>query len=69
MKLKYKHIEAAREIRMWIGQVIFPGAIAVAWIMNNTNAKDKVNNVVCNAKWKFKETKDKVKKFRNKESQ
>ena len=29
--IKYKHIEAAREVRLWIGQIIVPAAtIAVA---------------------------------------
>jgi len=29
--IKYKHIEAAREVRLWIGQIVVPAAtIAVA---------------------------------------
>lgn len=32
--LKYKHIEAAREVRLWIGQVIVPLAGVVVTTMS-----------------------------------
>ena len=53
--MTYKQIEASREIRLWIGQVIVPAVTTAAAIlyMNpelRQKAADKVNNI----KAKFK---------------
>ena len=34
--MKYKHIEAAREVRLWIGQIIVPAATVAATITTLT---------------------------------
>lgn len=31
--IKYKHIEAARELRLWLGQVIIPTVTVVGSVM------------------------------------
>lgn len=31
--IKYKHIEAAREVRLWLGQVIIPGVTVLGSVM------------------------------------
>lgn len=53
--IKYKHIEASREVRLWIGQVIVPGTIAAMMIWNNPDAR-------CAIKQKTNEIKHKVKR-------
>lgn len=58
MKLKYKHIEASRELRLWIGQVVMPAVIAVnLYTLQHpevkSKAKLKYNNFKMNIKNKF----------------
>lgn len=47
--MTYKQIEASREMRLWIGQVIVPAAVAAIAIASNPNTRDyiskKYNNV------------------------
>ena len=47
--MTYKQIEASREMRLWIGQVIVPAAAAAIAIASNPNTRDyiskKYNNV------------------------
>ena len=47
--MTYKQIEASREMRLWIGQVIIPAAAAAVAIASNPNTRDyiskKYNNV------------------------
>lgn len=47
--MTYKQIEACREMRLWIGQVIVPAAAAAIAIASNPNTRDyiskKYNNV------------------------
>ena len=47
--MTYKQIEASREMRLWIGQVIVPAAAAAIAIASNPNIRDyiskKYNNV------------------------
>lgn len=40
--LKYKHIEASREVRLWIGQVIIPTAMMGVTIMSIPGVKEKI---------------------------
>lgn len=53
--MTYKQIEASREIRLWVTQVIVPtvGLVAAA-VMMNPDLKETVTN-------KFEEFKDRVK--------
>lgn len=54
--MTYKQIEASREIRLWIGQVIVPAAIGIAGIVAlHPELKEK-------AKDKFVSIKNKLKK-------
>lgn len=53
--LKYKHIEASRELRLWVAQIIIPtlsiGAIAYG---NNEQFRKAVDKKIENIKNKFK---------------
>ena len=40
--MTYKQIEASREMRLWIGQVIVPAAAAAIAIASNPNTRDYV---------------------------
>ena len=55
--MTYKQIEASREMRLWIGQVIVPAAVAAVAIASNPNTRDyiskKYNNVKSRIKKKF----------------
>lgn len=53
--MKHKHIEASREARLWIGQIIIPAATAV--LMVSPEAREwttrKVQNAIHSIKSKF----------------
>ena len=51
--MTYKQIEASREVRLWIGQVIVPALAVGAMVMANPETRDKVNA-------KIKEVKNKI---------
>lgn len=51
--MTYKQIEASREARLWIGQVIVPAIIGAVTIASNPNARRFVEE-------KSKEVKEKV---------
>ena len=55
--MTYKQIEASREMRLWLGQVIVPAAAAAIAIASNPNTRDyiikKYNNVKSRIKKKF----------------
>ena len=57
--MTYKQIEASREMRLWIGQVIVPAAVAAVAIASNPNTRDyiskKYNNVKSRIQKKFEE--------------
>lgn len=53
--MKQKHVDAAREVRLWIGQVIAPLGLGVAYLFSvKPECKDAVRNKVNNIKYKFK---------------
>lgn len=52
--MTYKQIEASREARLWIGQVIVPAAVGIAMVLAKPEARDF-------AKKKYNSIKDKVK--------
>ena len=58
--MTYKQIEASREMRLWIGQVIVPAAAAAIAIASNPNTRDyiskKYNNVKSRIQKKFKKS-------------
>ena len=55
--MTYKQIEASREIRLWIGQVIVPAAVAAVAIASDPQARNyiskKYNNVKSRIQKKF----------------
>lgn len=52
--MKYKHIEAAREIRMWIGQIIVPAIVIAFYVNSNPYAKAAVTDKVRSVKTRVK---------------
>ena len=58
--MTYKQIEASREMRLWIGQVIVPAAVAVVAIASNPQTRNyvskKYNNVKSRIKKKFEKS-------------
>lgn len=48
--MTYKQIEASREMRLWIGQVIVPTAAAAIAIASNPNTRDYINKKYNNVK-------------------
>ena len=56
--MKYKHIEAARELRLWIGQIIVPAATVAITIMTIPEVRQaiatKANSIKQNIESKMK---------------
>lgn len=56
--MKYKHIEAARELRLWIGQIIVPAATVAITTMTIPEVRQaiaaKANSVKQNIESKMK---------------
>lgn len=52
-----KQIDASRELRLWIGQVIVP-AMGVAAMMSNKEVKDSVSKMFKEIKNNFRSTKN-----------
>lgn len=50
--MKYKHIEASREARLWIGQVIIPAM--VAGLLVSSQFRDTVTDKAYDAKQSIK---------------
>lgn len=55
--MTYKNIDAAREARLWIGQVIVPAVTAVVLIAANPNVRAYARDKVEAIKSKFKDGK------------
>ena len=58
--MTYKQIEASREMRLWIGQVIVPAVTAAIAIASNPQTRnyvsEKYNNVKSRIKKKFEKS-------------
>ena len=56
--MKRKHIDAARETRLWIGQIIVPTATAIVTVMSIPETRElvklKASKCVTNIKTKMK---------------
>ena len=52
--MTYKQIEASREARLWIGQVIIPAATAAAVILANPETRQKAGEIVNSVKSNIK---------------
>ena len=48
--MTYKQIEASREMRLWIGQVIVPTAVAAVAIASNPQTRNYVSKKYNNVK-------------------
>ena len=68
--MTYKQIEAARELRLWLGQIVIPAATVVVVAMSNPEVKRTVvetkNNIKRSIGKKFKKE-DNVVDFRFRE--
>ena len=42
--MTYKQINGAREVRLWVGQVIVPGVILTTTMMNNPEVCNAIKN-------------------------
>lgn len=54
--MTYKQIEASREARLWIGQVIVPAATAIGILMANPYIRNSIKKKASNLKSKIKKT-------------
>lgn len=52
--MTYKQIEASREFRLWLGQIIIPACGVAAMIMSNPEARRTVANKFENVKYGIK---------------
>lgn len=52
--MTYKQIEASREARLWIGQVIVPAVVGAAMILSNPQARQVIGEKATNVKTAFK---------------
>lgn len=53
--MTYKQIEASREARLWIGQVIVPAVVGAATVLTlHPELKDKAKKKISSIKSKFK---------------
>lgn len=57
--MKYKHIEAAREARLWIGQIIVPTIAVVGSMLAIPEVRGVVAEKARQIKWKIESTKNK----------
>ena len=42
--MKQKHIDASREVRLWISQIILPAVIGVAYVLTNQGAREWIDS-------------------------
>lgn len=52
--MTYKQIEASREVRLWIGQVVVPAVMAGVMLMANPITRDFIVDKTTVVKDKFK---------------
>lgn len=52
--MSWKQIEQAREIRLWIGQIVIPAVIIGAMIMQNPTVRADVKGTVDKVKGKVR---------------
>ena len=58
--MTYKQIEASRELRLWIGQVIVPTVSVMAVVLANTDVRKVASEKLDNIKQKFQSRKIRV---------
>lgn len=52
--LKQKHVDASREVRLWLGQIVLPFAAIAAVYMSNEQNRNAIAYRWANAKDKVK---------------
>ena len=62
MNIRYKDVEAARELRLWISQVVIPGVLVTTCVFSDPQARDAVQTKIENVKYSV------GKRFNKKES-
>lgn len=58
--MTYKQIEASRELRLWIGQVIVPAVSVTAVVLANPDVRNAAKKKLDNIKRKFQSRKIRV---------
>ena len=58
--MTYKQIEASRELRLWIGQVIVPAVSVTAVVLANPDVRNAAKQKLDNIKRKFQSRKIRV---------
>ena len=58
--MTYKQIEASRELRLWIGQVIVPAVSVTAVVLANPDVRKVASEKLDNIKRKFQSRKIRV---------
>ncbi len=58
--MTYKQIEASRELRLWIGQVIVPAAAVSGALLTNPNFRKAVSQKIADIKAKVRRKKIRV---------
>lgn len=58
--MTYKQIEASRELRLWIGQVIVPAISVAAVVLANPDVRDAAKEKLEDIKRKFPSGKNRV---------
>lgn len=53
--MTWKQIEASREARLWIGQIVVPTAIAVSTIMTVPEVRQAIAEKMKNVKYSIKQ--------------
>lgn len=51
--MTYKQIEASREVRLWIGQIIIPAATAFGIVMANPTVRQSIKKKAIDVKRKI----------------
>lgn len=48
--MKQKHVDAMREVRLWLGQVIVPAGLVIGTIIRNPDAREYISQKYGSAK-------------------
>lgn len=51
--MTYKQIEAAREVRLWIGQIIVPACVTAATLLTIPEVREAAAMKATQVKWKI----------------
>ncbi len=60
--MTYKHIEACREARLWIRDIVAPTTVVLLTVLANPQARQSIASIARNAKESITEKVKKIKK-------